>query len=231
MKLFIPAFAVAVLSMSTSAFAFQGTATADVPLRSGPGPTHTIINTIDRNAHVEVEGCLSNSNWCQVTSNGQRGWVWGANLTTRHSGQTVVLTDQRQILQVPTVTYQEQRAAVPAATTSTTTTSTGSTGAAVGVTGGVIAGALLGGPVGAVIGGVVGLAGGAALDPPDTVKTYVTTNKVEPIYLDGEVVVGQALPKTVKVYEVPKYDYRYAYVNGRTVLVEPDSGQIVYVYR
>ena len=97
--------------------------------------------------------------------------------------------------------------------------------------GGVIAGALLGGPIGAVIGGNVGLASGAVVDPPEQVRTYVTTNKVDPVYLDGEVVVGSAIPKTVRVYQVPDYKYQYAYVNGRTVLVEPESNKIVYVYR
>lgn len=235
MMKFVPAFAVAVLSMSTSAFAFPGTAATDVPLRSGPGPTHSIIATIDRNSVVEVEGCIETGNWCQVTAGGQRGWVWGATLTTQRGGQTVILSEQRQALQIPTVVYQQQPVAMataPATTTTTTTTgSTGSTGAAVGATGGVIAGALLGGPIGAVIGGIVGLASGSVVDPPDQVRTYVTTNKVDPVYLDGEVVVGSAIPKTVKVYQVPDYKYQYAYVNGRTVLVEPDSNKIVYVYR
>ena len=69
------------------------------------------------------------------------------------------------------------------------------------------------------------------MDPPEQVRTYVTTNKVDPVYLDGEVVVGSAIPKTVRVYQVPDYKYQYAYVNGRTVLVEPESNKIVYVYR
>ena len=233
MKRFAPAFAVAVLTMSTSAFAFQGTAATDVPLRSGPGPTHSIIATVDRNTVVEVEGCIETGTWCQVTAGGQRGWIWGATLTAQRGGQTVVLSEQRQALQIPTVVYQQQRALAPAPTTTTTTTtgSTGSTGAAVGATGGVIAGALLGGPIGAVIGGIVGLASGAVVDPPEQVRTYVTTNKVDPVYLDGEVVVGSAIPKTVRVYQVPDYKYQYAYVNGRTVLVEPESNKIVYVYR
>ena len=45
------------------------------------------------------------------------------------------------------------------------------------------------------------------------------------------VVVGSALPANVKVYEIPNYPNRYAYVNGRTVLVEPGTNKIVYVYR
>ncbi len=225
--------AAATLAMASPAFAISGTANADLPLRSGPGPMHNIIGTVDRNAIVEVEGCTEAGTWCQVTANGHRGWVWGANVTAQQGGQTVVVTQQRQALQVPVVTYQEQRAQVPAATTttSTTTTSTGSTGAAAGAGTGAIAGALLGGPIGAVIGGIAGLTAGAVVDPPGEVKTYVTSNKVDPVYLEGEVVVGSALPTNVKVYEIPNYPNRYAYVNGRTVLVEPGTNKIVYIYR
>jgi len=43
--------------------------------------------------------------------------------------------------------------------------------------------------------------------------------------------VGATLPSTVRVYEVPRYEYRYASVNGQTVLVEKDSNKVVYVYR
>lgn len=223
--------AAATLAIASPAFAVTGTANADLPLRSGPGPMHNIIGTVDRNATLEVEGCVEAGTWCQVNSKGQRGWVWGANVTAQQAGQTVIVTQQRQALQVPVVTYQEQRAAAPATTTTTTTTSTGSTGAAAGAGTGVIAGALLGGPIGAVIGGIAGLTAGAVVDPPGEVKTYVTTNKVDPIYLEGEVIVGSALPANTKVYEIPNYPNKYAYINGRTVLVEPGTNKIVYIYR
>ena len=63
------------------------------------------------------------------------------------------------------------------------------------------------------------------------VVTYVRTNKMEPVYLDGEVVVGASLPETVVLNEVPDYEYRYVYVNGQPVLVEPQTRRIVYVVR
>jgi hypothetical protein len=63
------------------------------------------------------------------------------------------------------------------------------------------------------------------------VRTYVTSNQVDPVYLDGEVVVGASLPETVQLREIPDYEYRYVYVNGQPVLVEPQSRRIVYVMR
>ena len=69
------------------------------------------------------------------------------------------------------------------------------------------------------------------IDPPENVRTYVTSNQIEPVYLDGEVVVGAGLPETVELREIPDYEYRYVYVNGQPVLVEPDTRRIVYVVR
>lgn len=59
----------------------------------------------------------------------------------------------------------------------------------------------------------------------------MTTHRVDPVYLQGEVVVGAILPRSVVMYDIPQSPYRYTYVNGRTVLVEPTSNQIVHVYR
>jgi len=220
--------AAATLALASPALAIPGTALTDLPLRAGPGPMHPVIATVERNGTVEVEGCNEGGTWCQVSVAGRRGWVFGAHVAAKQADKQVIITEQRQALQVPTIQYQEQRASTQ---TTTTTTQTGSTGAAAGAGTGVIAGALLGGPIGALIGGIAGLTVGATVDPPDQVRTYVTTNRVEPVYLEGEVVVGAALPQNVRVYEIPNYQHRYAYVNGRTVLVEPGTNKIVYVYR
>ena len=72
---------------------------------------------------------------------------------------------------------------------------------------------------------------GAAAEPPPEVRTYVTSNRGDPVFLEGEVVVGASLPETVELREIPNYDYRYVNVNNQAVLVEPSSRQIVYVMR
>lgn len=89
------------------------------------------------------------------------------------------------------------------------------------VVGGTVAGAL----------GVAGAAVGAALTPPRVVLEYVTTNRYDPITLDGEVVVGAEVPEMVELRTIPDYEYRYAYVNGQPVIVEPGTRRIVYVHR
>ncbi|MEW6630383.1 MAG: DUF1236 domain-containing protein [Pseudomonadota bacterium] len=67
--------------------------------------------------------------------------------------------------------------------------------------------------------------------PPAEIGTYVTTHRVDPVYLDGEVVTGAVLPDSVQLSEIPDYNYRYVYVNNQPALVDPGSRRIVYVMR
>ena len=205
----------AILALTSAAFAqTSATATTDLNIRSGPGPQYEILGAIPGNEQATVNGCLEGSKWCRVTYDGTEGWVYSDYLMADLSGQQVVITERRADVGLPVVTYEEP-----------------SGGTAAGAATGAVAGALIGGPIGAVVGGVAGAAAGTAIDPPDQVRTYVTTNQVDPIYLEGDVVVGAGLPETVELVEVPDYEYRYAYINGQPVLVDPGTRRIVYVIR
>ncbi|MER8884122.1 DUF1236 domain-containing protein [Mesorhizobium sp. M0816] len=67
--------------------------------------------------------------------------------------------------------------------------------------------------------------------PPAEIRTYVRTHRLDPVYLEGEVVTGATLPDTVELREIPDYDYRYVYVNGQPALIDPDTRRIMYVVR
>lgn len=209
----------------------SATATADLNIRSGPGPQYEVVGVVNANNSVSVTGCIQGSKWCTIARDGGEGWVYSDYLTADAAGSQVVLTERYADVGVPTVTYQ-----APAATA---TDAGGAAGVTTGAAGGAIVGALVGGPVGAVVGGIAGAAAGGAtgatvgalVDPPEQVRTYVTTQQVDPVYLEGEVVVGAGVPDNVELRTVPDYEYRYAYINGQRVLVEPSSRRIVYVVR
>jgi uncharacterized protein YraI len=205
--------------MSASAVQAQTTAqaTTALNLRAGPGPTAEILTVIPAAGDVSVDACLDADKWCQVTYDGTSGWAYGDYLTVTPEGASdpVVLYDNREKVTVRTVTREDA----------------GGEAALTGGTIGAIAGALIGGPVGAAIGGVAGATLAADAAPDAQVTTYVRSNPVEQVYLDGEVVVGAGLPETVDLRAVPDTRYVYAYVNGVPVLVDPDSRQIVYILR
>jgi hypothetical protein len=67
--------------------------------------------------------------------------------------------------------------------------------------------------------------------PAPEVLSYVTAQPIQPVIVNGEVMVGATLPAAVPVYPVPASPYVYSYVNGQRVLVEPAARKIVYVVR
>ena len=69
------------------------------------------------------------------------------------------------------------------------------------------------------------------LAPPPTVRGYVVSHPVTPVYLNGEVVEGVGLPPDVALAPIPGSQYQYAYVNNVPVLVEPQTRAVTYVYQ
>ena len=55
--------------------------------------------------------------------------------------------------------------------------------------------------------------------------------RVTPVIVSGEVMVGAVLPAAAPLYDVPTSPYDYTYINGQWVLVEPAARRIVYVVR
>jgi len=104
-----------------------------------------------------------------------------------------------------------------------------------GAAAGAVGGAVVGGPVGAVVGGAGGAVVGAlSEDQQPRFREYVVREARPSYTYQGEVVVGTVLPSTgVTFYDVPSEfgvtRYRYTIVNGRTVLVDPQTRTIVQV--
>jgi hypothetical protein len=86
------------------------------------------------------------------------------------------------------------------------------------------------GPVGAAVGGTVGAAVGTAVAIPDAVLTSVRGERVQSVVIHERVAVGEPLPETVVLHEVPNYSqYRYTVVNDQRVIVDPRTRRIIRV--
>lgn len=207
-----------VLSLSVAGVLFGSAAFAesmasswtDLNLRSGPGPMYPVVDVIPADKLVTVDGCLDQSAWCKVAYDGTEGWAAGNYLTTR-----VALRSPAEPTVIKTVTYDTNKDAEKLG----------------GAAAGAMAGAMIAGPFGAVVGGILGAGTGEALAVDETVVTYVQTNPVEQVYLDGEVVVGAGLPETVTLVPVPDSEYSYVYVNGVPVVVDSTERKVVYIVR
>ena len=200
------------LAASAAALLLPGAASADIvasaatPLniRSGPGPEHAVVGYIPANGQIAVAGCIEGSLWCRVSYRGQFGWAYSQYLNGNVAGRSVVLS--QAITKVPTVTYTVPPGA----------------GTALAAVPPEITGTIVQRPVSATP---------LDITPPPTVQQYIVANPAQPVYLNGEVVVGAGLPADVSLTPVPDYQYQYAYVNGVPVLVEPRSRTVTYIYR
>lgn len=206
--------AAALMVAATPIMAAQATATTDLNLRAGPGPEFEVIGVIAGMDQAEVNGCMDTGAWCEVTYDGKTGWAHRSYLSGSATEATKITTTR-------TVTYKKEGG------------NEGAGAAAGAVTGGAILGSLIGGPAAIAAGVVLGAnAGSAAVPAPEeTTVTYVTQNPVDPVYLDGEVVLGAGVPDNVEIYPVPGSEYSYLNINGQDVLVKPDDRSIVYIYR
>ena len=68
-----------------------------------------------------------------------------------------------------------------------------------------------------------------------TIKEYVVKEKIKPVTIKEQVVVGSALPTGIEFRTVPTawgpdlVKYRYVYHNNRVVFVEPTSRKVVHI--
>lgn len=211
----LPLFALAAAPVSA---ALSASATTDLNLRSGPGPQYDVQSVIPSTAEVDVEGCIAEAEWCEVSYNGTTGWAYSAYLTTPVEDEPVVLYENRERLEVKTVTYDD--------------TSNAAAGAGMGGAWGAAVGSLIvGGPAAVAAGAVLGAVTGAASNVEETTVTYVESNPVEPVYLDGEIAVGAGIPQEIEVYEVPESEYAYLNVNQQPVVIDPETRRIVKIVR
>lgn len=208
------------LLLSTAAFGqtMEVAAGTDLNLRAGPGPQYAILDVIPAEAPVTVEGCLAEARWCSVTYEGQTGWAASDYLAVRSGDAVAVLSAPPATVTVQTVTYDN--------------TAEQEVAAGAGAATGAAAGALIAGPIGAVFGTVLGAAAvGSTVEPTEEVITYVTANPVEPVILDGEIVLGAGIPEEVALVPVPDSEFAYLYLNGQPVVINPADRTIVKIIR
>jgi len=180
-------------------------ASAITPLnvRSGPGPQFSVVGAIPDRGRATIIGCIQGSLWCQIRYNGKQGWAYSKYLTASLSGRSLVVSED--LTRFPAATYQAPAVTVGSATPQPV------------ITGTLVEPSNTGAPL--------------VLAPPQAVRNYIVEHPAQPVYLNGEVVLGAGLPTDVALAPVPGYQYQYAYVNGVPVLVEPQTREVTYVYR
>ncbi len=191
--------------------------TTALNLRAGPSEFAQSQMVLDSEAELTIEGCLEDLSWCKVTHEDHEGWVYGNYLNVGENADTVVALNA------------DGTEAVNVLSIETTNSGDDGTAAAAGATVGALTAFALGGPVGVILAsGVAGaVAGDVAAEITEDNIVYVSENPVDTIYLDGEVVVGVAIPDGLTTYEIPNSEYRYLVVNNTPVLIDTETNAVV----
>ncbi|MGB3390205.1 MAG: SH3 domain-containing protein, partial [Pseudaminobacter sp.] len=94
----------ALLALGGAAFAQTPvTATTDLNVRAGPGPQYPVVGVIGASQSTTLNGCLQDSKWCSVATQGGEGWVYADYLTGDFGGTTVVLSERPATSEVTVV--------------------------------------------------------------------------------------------------------------------------------
>ncbi|MGH6826807.1 DUF1236 domain-containing protein, partial [Methyloceanibacter sp.] len=175
--------------------------TGHLNVRSGPGFQYGVVAQMPANTRFPVTGCIQDYSWCSVVVGDVTGWASAPYLVTDAGGKPTNLQVSGAQLGIPIV--------VPTGVAAVVATP----------------------PVGAMVAvpptvGVV-----EPVIPAPEVLSYVTQQVVQPVFVDGEVMVGATLPAAAPVYPIPASPYVYSYINGQRIVVEPGARRIVYVVR
>lgn len=87
------------------AAAQTATITRSVNVRSGPNASLPTVTWLLTGTRVSVTGCTANWNWCDVTSGGERGWVYSRYLSMPLQGSAVTILKAGPALGLPVVEF------------------------------------------------------------------------------------------------------------------------------
>lgn len=74
-------------------------------LRAGPGPQYPYVDRLPSGASVTVFGCLRGRVWCDISFQGDRGWVSGQDLEIFFHSRRVRIVEVTPVF-VPVVTFE-----------------------------------------------------------------------------------------------------------------------------
>ncbi|MGI4748515.1 MAG: SH3 domain-containing protein [Janthinobacterium lividum] len=91
--------------LGQSAWAVPGYVDQPINLRAGPGTDYPWIASLPQGTPTEIFGCLPGWSWCDVATEGLRGWVAGPGLQLVYDAQDVPLEGYGAQLGLPLIGF------------------------------------------------------------------------------------------------------------------------------
>lgn len=99
------ALAVALPLLPMAASAYEAYTNRSVKLRAGPSPDYPLVGRLRADTPVEVEGCLRDASWCDVSLGYERGWVRATALDGVYSSARAPIGTVALAIGIPVVTF------------------------------------------------------------------------------------------------------------------------------
>ena len=79
--------------------------TKTVNLRAGPSRDYELVARAPAGVPVDINGCVDDWTWCDVSLGNDRGWVYAGNLESPYQDQRVVILGHGPVFGFPVVTF------------------------------------------------------------------------------------------------------------------------------
>ncbi|MBS0461630.1 MAG: SH3 domain-containing protein, partial [Proteobacteria bacterium] len=98
------------IGLAVPAFAHASPAylTEDVGLMAGPAQGYPLVDDLQAGDAVDVRGCTDGWTWCDVVTDGERGWVPGDALEMDDGGQWYPVPEYAPSYGIPVVVFSIQ---------------------------------------------------------------------------------------------------------------------------
>src|SRR3954471_12496167 len=93
------------LSISCTALAENALTIDTASVRAGPDDSYPEVAVLDAESPIQVMGCLDDWSWCDVTFDGNRGWLYSPDITFEYEGGYVPFYTYAPAFSVPVVAF------------------------------------------------------------------------------------------------------------------------------
>ena len=91
---------------ATSALAAEGYVTGNVNLRAGPDVSYPSVARLRAGTTVDIQGCVDEWSWCDVSDGDDRGWISGDFLQEEYEGRRVAVPRYGVQIGIPIVSFE-----------------------------------------------------------------------------------------------------------------------------
>jgi uncharacterized protein YraI len=104
-RLLVSSFGALLLAVCGIASAQNAYTARPMNVRAGPNRGYPLVAQLDAGAPLDVHGCLDGWSWCDVSFDGNRGWMYSGGISFVYNGGRVPLYSYGPQLGLPIITF------------------------------------------------------------------------------------------------------------------------------